>query len=306
MTLIRHILRRISGLTTSQKMVLIVLTDRVNDDGMCFPSHQTIAEQCGIDRRTAIRCLNALSDANYIDILKVTKKGHGKRPNTYRITIKTDVTLTTDRCDSVSLPCDIDDQTDVTLTTDRCDTESHKEVRTTEEEHIKKNSEEEPPLTPPGGESDLFELNGSSPDPEKPKLTKAQTNKIFDEEFWPAYGKKVGKKAAKGQWDQAMKIGHDPQMIIQAAARQAETTPQKYRKDPERWLKGERWNDATISQKGREDDRPHRRPIAEAARKAVEDNTWDEFAAYNGVPRYDDYTEDAGVIIEGEFEEADP
>jgi hypothetical protein len=61
--------------------------------------------------------------------------------------------------------------------------------------------------------------------------------------FWEAYGRKVGKKAACGQWDRHVRGKVDPEMVIAAAAAYAAVTPVKYRKHPERWLRDHRWAD---------------------------------------------------------------
>lgn len=66
------------------------------------------------------------------------------------------------------------------------------------------------------------------------------------EQFWLAYGKKVGRKTAKAAWDRAMKAGHDAAMIVAAAHEYRQfclrpNTPNQAH--PTTWLNQERWDD---------------------------------------------------------------
>ena len=70
-------------------------------------------------------------------------------------------------------------------------------------------------------------------------------NDLF-ESFWEAYGKKVGKKAAAIQWKQHIKDEATAQRAISGALQQATTVEKKFRKDPERWIRGHRWDDDEI------------------------------------------------------------
>jgi hypothetical protein len=67
------------------------------------------------------------------------------------------------------------------------------------------------------------------------------------EEFWSAYGKKVGKGAARKAWAKAVKTT-DAQKIIDAATEHAawhrqERTEARYIPHPSSWLNAERWTD---------------------------------------------------------------
>jgi hypothetical protein len=69
-------------------------------------------------------------------------------------------------------------------------------------------------------------------------------------EFWDAYGKKKGKEAAIREW---RKICPDDELIpviVAAATTVCAVTEERFRKDPERWIKGRHWTDeiATPSQ----------------------------------------------------------
>jgi len=65
--------------------------------------------------------------------------------------------------------------------------------------------------------------------------------------FWNSYDKKVGKPNAIKQWQ---KIKPDAELIItivhKAKADKIAKPDNKYRKDPERWLKGQHWLDEVI------------------------------------------------------------
>jgi hypothetical protein len=74
------------------------------------------------------------------------------------------------------------------------------------------------------------------------------TDAYFDafDQFWSAYAKKVGKKAARAQWRRSVKL-QDIGQVIAAAAIYAGATDPQFRKDPERWLRDERWNDEPVA-----------------------------------------------------------
>ncbi len=57
----------------NEKLVLLYLFRCVNNGKVAFPSYQTIAECCGINKRTAIKCIKVLVDSCYI-----IKKNRGK------------------------------------------------------------------------------------------------------------------------------------------------------------------------------------------------------------------------------------
>jgi uncharacterized protein YdaU (DUF1376 family) len=65
--------------------------------------------------------------------------------------------------------------------------------------------------------------------------------------FWDAYNKKTGKPNSIKEWK---KINPDEQLlqiiVAKAKADKAAKPDDKYRKDPERWLKGQHWLDEVI------------------------------------------------------------
>tara|TARA_R110002020_G_scaffold199549_1_gene401036 strand:- start:12784 stop:13326 length:543 start_codon:yes stop_codon:yes gene_type:complete len=85
----------------------------------------------------------------------------------------------------------------------------------------------------------------------KKKEDKERVLALF-ETFWDTYDKKRGKKAAKTQWVKNVVDEETANVVIAAAYAQRMNVEQKYRKDPERWLRGHHWQDEqTVStQKG--------------------------------------------------------
>lgn len=49
-----------------RKLVLIKLADNASDNGECWPSHQHIADQCEISRRSVINHIEALCESGLL------------------------------------------------------------------------------------------------------------------------------------------------------------------------------------------------------------------------------------------------
>lgn len=85
-----------------------------------------------------------------------------------------------------------------------------------------------------------------TPTPTPKRQVKQNTSPIASaefENFWTAYGKKVGRQASLLEWSKLKPTEDLLAKILQAASAQAKAVEQKYRKDPERWLRGRRWED---------------------------------------------------------------
>lgn len=78
--------------------------------------------------------------------------------------------------------------------------------------------------------------------PEKQKSSVPYDESAFNR-FWDAYGKKKGRKAALAAWKRIGPTESLADEIVQQARSYALTREPKYRKDPERWLRGEHWKD---------------------------------------------------------------
>ncbi|TCJ96172.1 helix-turn-helix protein [Volucribacter psittacicida] len=61
---------------SARKLVLLKLADNANDDGVCFPSYQFIADKCEMTRRSAISHINALIEMGLVSkTLRQNKDG---------------------------------------------------------------------------------------------------------------------------------------------------------------------------------------------------------------------------------------
>lgn len=69
-----------------RKLVLIKLADNANDLGECWPSHQHIADQCEMSRRSVINHINALEKMGLLRKESRIKNGE-KQSNLYYLTL---------------------------------------------------------------------------------------------------------------------------------------------------------------------------------------------------------------------------
>lgn len=70
-------------LPSTQKLVLLMLAERHNKDtGQCNPSHELLAEDCGLSRRSVLDQISKLADAGYLRVLHRVKD-KVKLPNQY-------------------------------------------------------------------------------------------------------------------------------------------------------------------------------------------------------------------------------
>lgn len=72
----------VKGVSPSEKLVLIKLADQSNDDGKCWPSQSSIADDCCLSRETVNRALKKLAEAGLVRIVARTKEGVSL-PNVY-------------------------------------------------------------------------------------------------------------------------------------------------------------------------------------------------------------------------------
>ncbi len=66
------------------KLVLLKLADNANDEGLCWPKYQTIADECEIGRSTVKTHIKKLADAGF---LWIEKRNNGKSSNYYHLTL---------------------------------------------------------------------------------------------------------------------------------------------------------------------------------------------------------------------------
>ena len=76
---------------------------------------------------------------------------------------------------------------------------------------------------------------------------KENNSPIGFDEFWIAYDKKVGKQNALKAWAKILFEKYPVQEIVdKAKADKAAKPDNKFRKDPERWLRGQHWLDEVV------------------------------------------------------------
>lgn len=80
-------------LPAMQKIVLLMLANRTNHDtGLCFPSHDTLAKECGMDKRSVIRQIEKLEAAGLLQVNRSTNK-----PNSYTLNLSSVTKSPSDR-----------------------------------------------------------------------------------------------------------------------------------------------------------------------------------------------------------------
>lgn len=72
-----------------RKLVLLKLADQANDDGICWPSYETIAEACEVDRRSVMRHVKKLEEDGFLRVERVyDTKNKKNASNRYHLTIE--------------------------------------------------------------------------------------------------------------------------------------------------------------------------------------------------------------------------
>ena len=78
-------------LPAMQKMVLVTLANRFNDDtGDCYPSHELLAKESGMDKRSVIRNIEKLEKSNLLSVIRTTDDKGNKNVNRYKFPLVTD------------------------------------------------------------------------------------------------------------------------------------------------------------------------------------------------------------------------
>jgi len=70
----------------TQKLVLLNLADHANDCGVCWPSLDRIAKQCGLGKKTVLRQLERLEMQGMLAITRT--EGGFRNPNRYRLILE--------------------------------------------------------------------------------------------------------------------------------------------------------------------------------------------------------------------------
>jgi hypothetical protein len=135
---IKHVqfaLDGVPGLNAGQRLTLVSLGEWANDEGVCWPSHDTIAKRVGVGRRQVIRILEQLEAMGVVE--RIERKQYS---NKYRV--RCDIAMSHPKPKSDVTPvAHVTSVSDVTLATpdvtsraSRCDIAMSPEpLRTTEE-----------------------------------------------------------------------------------------------------------------------------------------------------------------------------
>jgi len=95
----------IQSIKGTEKLVLLSLADNANDNGICWPSLNTIARKCGVTRRQAIRIINDLEKLGFVEKQSRRKTEMLSDTNLYRVV--TPVTLPSDMGDTRGSDMDV-------------------------------------------------------------------------------------------------------------------------------------------------------------------------------------------------------
>lgn len=193
--------------STAHKLVLLALADHADDDGNCWPSLHRIAAKSGLTVRTVQRHLRDLEGDGHLSITAL--KG---RTNRYLIH---PTPVTSDTPDTNDTP-----DTSDTGTPDTSDT---------------------PPLTPVTPEPSM---NHQPEPPVRPSGPAADDDDF--ETWWRTYPAKVGKRAARTAYRQALTRCAGPWVLHQGlAAALPDLTGRepRYIPNPATWLNQDRWLD---------------------------------------------------------------
>ena len=200
-----------------RKLVLLKLADQANDEGLCWPSYETIAKACEVDRRSVIRHIKKLEADNFLRIEKVyDKEAKKNKSNRYHLTIAKGV----------------------------------KKSLVTESHHP---SDTESPL---GGVTESLPSDTESPKPinesiSKPINESTKVNVPFDD-FWNLYDKKRGDKDKIEKKWQSLKDSEREAIMKHLPLYKKSQPNKKYRKDPVTYLNNKSWNDEIIFDDGQQ------------------------------------------------------
>lgn len=207
----------------ARKLVLLKLADQANDNGLCWPSYQTIASACEVDRRTVIRHIKQLEKDGFLRVEKTYNKDAGKNySNRYHLTIANGV----------------------------------KKSLVSEDHHPSDK------LSPPLVSEDHHPSVKLSPEPINEPISiepiiESITNDVVIsdvvvsippsfEDFWNLYNKKVGKTKCADKWEKISKS--DKELIMKNLPDYLSSIQDKqYQKHPLTYLNNESWLDEVIT-----------------------------------------------------------
>jgi hypothetical protein len=119
-------------LPAMQKIVLLMMANRTsNDNGLCFPSHDKLAKDCGMEKRSVIRQIEKLESANLLTVIRSVDERGMKSVNKYRLHLDVKYSGSDTKSvpsDTKSVPSDTKSVPSDTKSVGGSDTKSHKTV----------------------------------------------------------------------------------------------------------------------------------------------------------------------------------
>lgn len=208
-------------LSSTSKILLAVIKDRIGDNGTCWPSIRRLAQDVGCNPDTISKAILQLERYGY---MAVDRPGI-KKVNRY------------------SLPKSVpkngaDDKDDLSQKTDRTAPENRTDL---EGESVPKNGHTVPEIGTNLSQKPVTNQTKTN------NQTKIRSDEMFDA-FWKAYPKKVAKAKARMVWG---KLNIDDKLFSQVmAALKLQRQSDQWAKDggqyiphPTTWLNGQRWED---------------------------------------------------------------
>lgn len=254
----------------TRRLVLLALADSANDDGVCWPSVETLARKAGCGVSSARRACQELEADGFL--VREERDANGRqRSNLYRLSLSAIEGAQIERAPKLS----------GTGRPDRAGGGAQ-----IERQNPNRETKEGTPTTETSPPAD----GGLFPAPLEPAAPKPE--ELLAEEFeawWKAYPRKVGKGAAQKAYKSARKDACPEELAnglrrASIAWEAARTAPQ-YVPHASTWLNGQRWLDdpAAIAHAG-------------DARGAYRNDAWDRDAAAERDE--DGYTEEDRMIME--------
>ena len=203
-----------------RKMVLIKLADQANDDGVCWPSYESIAKTCEISRRSVISHIQWLEEHGFLRIEKRYNAAESKNfSNNYHLTLRNGKQAVKTKCKSSTSAANSLGGANAAL----------------------------------GGANDSLS-NGENAAPKpisKPINESIKVNVPFDD-FWNLYDKKRGDKDKIEKKWQSLKDSEREAIMNHLPLYKKSQPNKKYRKDPSTYLNNKSWNDEIIFDDGQQ------------------------------------------------------
>lgn len=220
----------------ARKSILAYCAERANDDGSgVWPAKSTVAKEVECSKQTVIDTFRAFANEGLL--IEV-----GRRKTSNGFVVMYDMSIAAIR----ALPDAISDEE---LTGPILDGSNELTPRgqATGPQEVKPVDPNRPltvlkPSNSARDEPDLFSDKLSPTEEVKPKASIEEKFK----EFWKVFPKKIAPDKSRRNFERAVKSGVDPDLIISAARRyaQSDAVQRGFVKHPQGWLTDERWNDS--------------------------------------------------------------